>query len=310
MSSLIVIGSIAYDHIMVFKDEFRRHLLPDRLHMINVAFNVDDLSQQFGGTAGNIAYNLALLGEKPLLVASVGGDAAPYIKRIKSWKLKVDYVRTYPHLFTAQAFITTDLGNNQITAFHPGAMDRAHEQGLPILRRPPGLVMISANGAQAMIESAETCRSRGWKFWFDPGQSLNVLSGQQLSEAVQGSEGIIVNDYEWQLFQHKTASSLAGILERVPYVLVTLGEKGVDIISSHGVQRVSGVPDTTPIDPTGAGDAFRAGLLYGLSHHFDMLESCRYACAVASFAVEWKGSQNHTFSLDQVQRRCASITVY
>jgi len=308
--SIVVTGSLAYDHIMLFKDEFRRHLLPDKLHMINVAFNVDELTQQFGGTAGNIAYNLAMLHEKPIIVATIGGDGDLYLKRIASWKLKTDHIRVYPHLFTAQAFITTDLENNQITAFHPGAMNKAHEQALTSVKRKPDLVIISANGIQAMVEHAEYCRAKGWNFWFDPGQAMNALSERQLIEGIKGAEGAIFNDYEWQLFQHKTGSELGVILEQIPYVLVTLGSKGVDIISREGMSRVSAVPDIQLVDPTGAGDAFRAGLLYGLKNGFGITDSCRYACAVASYAVQHKGTQNHQFSLEDVKQRADSITVY
>lgn len=308
--SIVVTGSIAYDHIMVFKDEFRRHLLPDKLHMINVCFNVDELTQQYGGTAANIAYNLALLHEKPVIVGTVGGDAEPYMKRIAKWKLKTDHIRVFPHLFTAQAYITTDLENNQIAAFHPGAMDRAHEQTLSFIKRRPDSVIVSANGIQAMLDHVEYCQSKGWNFWFDPGQAMNALNGRQLSGCVKRAAGAIFNDYEWQLFQHKTASELASILEEIPYVLVTLGDKGVDILSREGMKRVSAVPDIHVVDPTGAGDAFRAGLLYGLKNKLNIVESCRYACAVASFAVEQRGTQNHSFTLAEVQERIERITVY
>lgn len=301
--AILVTGSLAYDHIMVFKDEFRNHILPDKVHIINVAFNVDSLTQEFGGTAGNITYNIALLGKKPIIIGTVGKDAKSYLKRISEWGLKTEGIKILKDVSTAQAFITTDLEDNQITAFHGGAMYRAHEQPLSVVKRKVDLAIVAANGPQAMIDHARHCRAKKWKFWFDPGQAMSALTGHQLVACLKGSQGLIVNDYEWQVFQKKTGHNLGMVLEEVPYVLVTLGENGVEILSREGLEKVPAVSGIMVVDPTGAGDAFRAGLLYGLDEGHGITEACRYACAVASFAIESRGTQNHRFDLQSVKER-------
>lgn len=341
-SQIVVTGSLAYDHIMVFRDRFRNHILPEKVHVLNVSFQVDELSRHFGGTAGNVAYNLVLLAEKPIVLGVAGKDFSHYADRIKGIGLSAEYIRIFPDEFTAQAFITTDLDDNQITAFHPGAMKRANEQPLSLVREPIDLVLIGPNHVQAMLSHAEHCRNNKIPFWFDPGQSLTEISGDELVTAFTGADGIVMNDYEWEMLRSKTGLTESEIFQFVKTVLVTLGEKGVDIYSlschfdpfdsaslrsgqaelarslSRASLRAEGsgeishshlpaAPNITVVDPTGAGDAFRAGLLFGLVKGHSLADSCRFACAVASFAVECAGTQNHQFTLEDVERRVRSI---
>ncbi|MDP2691547.1 MAG: carbohydrate kinase family protein [bacterium] len=301
--SIVLTGSLAFDHIMVFRDEFRNHILPEKVRMLNVAFNVDSLRREFGGTAGNIAYNLSLLGLRPTIVATVGHDFESYLKRIQEWGMETDCLLQLRDEHTAQAFIMTDVKDNQITAFHPGAMGRAHEQSLSVVSSEPNLVMISPDDPKAMVSHVKYCQAQGWHFWFDPGQAMNALSGDELTACIRGADGLVLNDYEWEMFQQKTGLNLEMILGVLPYVLVTKGHKGVEILSQEGVENVSAVSELNVLDPTGAGDAFRAGLLYGLQNGLGIIESCRYGCAVASFAVEEKGTQNHRFRIDDVEER-------
>lgn len=324
--SIVVTGSLAFDHIMVFHDRFRAHILPEKIHLLNVSFMVDELSRHFGGTAGNVAYNLALLGQKPIVLGVGGKDFGDYADRLIGLGLSTKYIRIFPDAFTAQAFITTDLDDNQIAAFHPGAMKRANEQPLSVIRGPISLVLIGPNQVQAILAHADHCRRNRIPFWFDPGQSLTELAGDELVAAFTGADGMVLNDYEWEMLRSKSGLSEIQILQLVKTVLVTLGEKGVDMLSVEPLknsfsrkgafqsfpvdvhrQHVSAVPNIRVVDPTGAGDAFRAGLLCRLSNGHSFADSCRYACAVASFAVECAGTQNHQFTLEDVERRVRSI---
>ncbi len=301
--NIFITGSMAYDHIMVFSDEFGKHILADKTHMLSVCFTVDTLDREFGGTAGNIAYSMKLLGLDPKIIATVGKDFSDYEKRLKRLEISTEYIKVLDDEMTAQAFITTDLKDNQIAAFHGGAMYRADEQRLELLKSIPEIVLITPNGLQAMVDHAAYCRVNEVPFWFDPGQAMSALSKEQLISCLKGCDGLIVNDYEWQMFRDKTGYNLEMILEQIPVVLETLGDKGVNVLTREGLEHVHAVRDVISVDPTGAGDAFRAGLLFGLQADLGLVESARYANAVASFAVEKKGTQNHEFTLEQVEQR-------
>jgi adenosine kinase len=301
--NITVTGSLAYDYIMVFKDEFANHILPEKTHMLSVCFNVDALHREFGGTAGNIAFSLKLLDLDPMIVATVGRDFSEYRSRFEKLGISTNYILEMEDEMTAQAFITTDLKDNQIAAFHGGAMYRAEEQALSVLKDKTDLVIITPNGIQAMVNHSQYCRENEIPFWFDPGQAMSALSKEQLIECVQGAQGLIVNDYEWQMFRVKTGHNLGMVLEEIPIVLETLGEKGVNILTREGLEHVHAVRDVVCVDPTGAGDAFRAGLLYGLQAEVGLVDSVRYANAAASFAVEVMGTQNHQFTLAEVEAR-------
>ncbi|MDP3975920.1 MAG: carbohydrate kinase family protein [bacterium] len=305
--AVVVTGSLAYDHIMVFKDVFRKHILPEKVHMLNVSFAVDDLTVEFGGTAGNIAYSLKLLGLEPLLVATGGKDFLSYWNRLVQMGISTDYIMRLDECYTAQAFITTDLQDNQITAFHGGAAFQAHLQPLSNVKGGPHRVIVSPNGIQAMIEHAQHCREKGWKFWFDPGQAIGAFDGAQLLAAIQGAEGLVLNDYEWSVFLKKTGISRQQILKQLPFLVITLGEGGAEVHAEGHTQCIAAVEGIPVVDPTGAGDAFRAGLLYGLESHMDIYDCCRYGCATASFAVEAKGTQNHRFDKNALEKRFALL---
>lgn len=307
LMSVVITGSIAYDHIMVFQDEFSKHILADKVHQLSVCFNVDSLHREFGGTAGNIAYSLKLLELDPVILATAGKDFFSYRLHLEKSGIETSYIKELEDEMTAQAFITTDLKDNQIAAFHGGAMYRAHEQSLSVYQSTPDLVLVSPNGLQAMTDHAQYCRDQKIPFWFDPGQSLSALSKEQLVSCLQGAQGLIVNDYEWQMFREKTGHNLGMVLEEIPLVLETLGEKGVNVLTREGMEHIHAVRDIVCVDPTGAGDAFRAGLLYGLQSSLGLLDSVRYACAVASFAVEVRGTQNHHFTLESVTARKESL---
>ena len=298
---ITITGSLAYDHIMTFPDKFANHILPDKVHMLNVAFNVDKLDIDLGGTAGNIAYNLYLLGQKSTIHATAGDDFDKYQKRLDELVLSSDGIKILDDAKTAQAFITTDLADNQITAFHGGAMFRAHEH--PLSADKESIVIISPNGIDAMVEHAKYCQDNNIKFIFDPGQAFPALSKDQLVQSVQQSYALTVNDYEWQLWKDKTSLTKEQTLELTENIIVTLGEKGCKAASRDGEFELPAVSGLQVVDPTGSGDAFRSGILFGLSRGLDLEESIKIATVTASFCVEKQGTQNHAFTKDEFSGR-------
>ena len=298
---IVITGSLAYDHIMTFPDKFGNHILPDKIHMLNVSFGVDELTVDFGGTAGNIAYNLALMGEKPVIYATAGNDFQNYGKRLEEMGLSLDDIKILEDEKTAQAFIMTDLAHNQITAFHGGAMYRAHEH--PLVLAEKSLVIIAPNGAEAMAEHAKYCRKHEVKFIFDPGQAFPALSAEQLVKSAHHSLALTLNDYEWQMWKDKTGLDEKKTLQITDNLIITLGEKGCKVVGKGGEFFMSAVKNIQPVDPTGCGDAFRAGLLYGLSRKWNLKKTCQTATVLASFCVEVQGTQNHRFTEKQFRER-------
>ena len=298
----LICGSIAYDTIMVFHDRFKNHILPDRLHILNVAFLVPDLRREFGGCAGNIAYNLGMLGGDPLIMATVGDDYLPYDERLRKLKLSQDHVRRIPNTFTAQAFITTDLDDNQITAFHPGAMNHSHENHVHAAR-DTRLGIVAPDGREGMLQHAREFQAAGVPFIFDPGQGLPMFSGDELAQFVEMASFVTVNDYEGEMLQERTGKRLEELARQVKALVVTLGARG-SLIMSDG-QRIE-IPVVKPeqvLDPTGCGDAFRAGLLYGIAAGFDWAVSGRLASLLGSIKIAQRGGQNHHFTRDEVAQR-------
>jgi adenosine kinase len=298
----LICGSIAYDTIMVFHDRFKNHILPDRLHILNVAFLVPDLRREFGGCAGNIAYNLGMLGGDPLIMATVGDDYLPYDERLRKLKLLQDHVRRIPNTFTAQAFITTDLDDNQITAFHPGAMNHSHENHVHAAR-DTRLGIVAPDGREGMLQHAREFQAAGIPFIFDPGQGLPMFSGDELAQFVEMASFVTVNDYEGEMLQERTGKRLEELARQVKALVVTLGARG-SLIMSDG-QRIE-IPVVKPeqvLDPTGCGDAFRAGLLYGIAAGFDWAVSGRLASLLGSIKIAQRGGQNHHFTRDEVAQR-------
>ena len=298
----LICGSIAYDTIMVFRDRFKNHILPDRLHILNVAFLVPDLRREFGGCAGNIAYNLGLLGGDPLIMATVGDDYLPYDERLRKLKLPQDHVRRVPNTFTAQAFITTDLDDNQITAFHPGAMNHSHENHVRAAKDAK-LGIVAPDGREGMLQHAREFQDAGIPFIFDPGQGLPMFSGDELARFVEMASFVTVNDYEGEMLQERTGKRLEELAKQVKALVVTLGARGSLIMTNGRRVEIPPVQPEQVLDPTGCGDAFRAGLLYGIAAGFDWAMSGRLASLLGSIKIAQRGGQNHRFTRDEIAQR-------
>ena len=291
--SILVCGSIAYDTIMVFHDQFKRHILPEQIHILNVSFLVPDMRREFGGCAGNIAYNLKLLGADPLVMATVGDDAAPYRERLDALGLRQDHVRHVPGTFTAQAFITTDLDDNQITAFHPGAMNHSHENRV---QDAVGMTLgiVSPDGRDGMLGHAVQFADAGVPFVFDPGQGMPLFSGEELLQCLQLARYCTVNDYEARLLCERTGRSLGQLADEVEALVVTLGPEGSHIYAEGRRIEIPCVAPDALVDPTGCGDAYRAGLLYGIAEGYDWLRTGRLASLMGAIKIASRGGQNHT----------------
>jgi len=300
--SILVCGSIAYDTIMVFRDQFKNHILPDQIHILNVAFLVPDLRREYGGCAGNIAYGLRLLGEEPLVMATVGHDFDPYERRMDRLGLSRKHVRKLEDHFTAQAFITTDIDDNQITAFHPGAMSESHRNRIAETSGVR-LAIVSPDGRQGMVEHSRDLARAGIAYVFDPGQGLPMFSGEDILEMLSGARCLTVNDYEARLVEQKTGSTIAELSKRVEAVVVTRGAEGAEILSGGQQIDVPAVKPDSLVDPTGCGDAFRAGLLYGMARGWDWRKCGRLASLMGSIKIAYRGGQNHRVAREEIERR-------
>ena len=298
----LICGSIAYDTIMVFHDRFKNHILPDRLHILNVAFLVPDLRREFGGCAGNIAYNLGMLGGEPLIMATVGDDYLPYDERLRKLQLPQQHVRKIPNTFTAQAFITTDLDYNQITAFHPGAMNHSHENHVQAAK-DVALGIVAPDGREGMLQHAREFHEAGIPFIFDPGQGLPMFSGDELTRFVEMASFVAVNDYEGEMLQERTGSRLEDLARKVKALVVTLGARGSLVMTNGQRIEIPAVTAEQVLDPTGCGDAFRAGLLYGIASGFDWAVCGRLASLLGAIKIASRGGQNHHFTRDEIAQR-------
>ena len=300
--STLICGSIAYDTIMVFGDRFKNHILPEQLHILNVAFLVPDMRREFGGCAGNIAYNLKLLGGEPLIMATVGDDYQPYDYRLQKLHIAQRHIRRIPDTFTAQAFITTDLDDNQITAFHPGAMNRSHENHVDEAKAVT-LGIVAPDGREGMLQHAREFQSAGIPFLFDPGQGLPMFSGMELSAFVSQASYVAVNDYEGQLLQDRTGTQLEELARKVKALVVTLGARGSIVMTGGRRFEIPPVTAERVVDPTGCGDAYRAGLLYGIAAGLDWPVTGRLASLLGSIKIAQRGGQNHRFTRDEIAQR-------
>lgn len=300
--SALICGSFAYDTIMVFHDQFKNHILPDKVHILNVSFLVPDMRREFGGCAGNIAYNLKLLGGEPLPMGTVGNDFAPYAEWMDAQGIARHHVREVDSSYTAQAFITTDKDDNQITAFHPGAMNSAHVNAVA---EAEGVTigMVSPDGRQGMIDHAEQFVAAGIPFIFDPGQGLPMFDGDDLRQFIEQASWVSVNDYELQLMQERTGLAAAEIAAQVEALIVTLGGKGSRIYTNGDSIEIPAAPVAALNDPTGCGDAYRAGLLFGLMHGFDWQDTGRIAALMGAIKIEHHGTQNHAFTIEEFRQR-------
>jgi adenosine kinase len=298
----LITGSIAYDTIMVFPDRFRNHLLPDQLHILNVCFLTPEMRREFGGTAGNIAYNLKQLGGEPLVMATVGEDIEPYLYRLQRLGIDAQHLKKVPGQFTAQAFITTDLDDNQITAFHPGAMNHAHENRVgPALGA--GLAIVAPDGKQGMLQHARECAEHGIPFMFDPGQGLPMFDAAELSEMVRLADYVAVNDYEGKMLEDKTGRKLEHLARDVKALVVTLGAQGSRIYAGEVQHEIPSAPADSVVDPTGCGDAYRAGLLYGIAQGWDWPRTGRLGAVMGAIKIASRGAQNHCADRETVEAR-------
>ena len=300
--SALICGSMAFDTIMVFNDRFKNHILPDQVHILNVSFLVPQMRREFGGCAGNIAYNLKLLGENPLPMATVGSDFQPYAEWMDKHGVARRHIRTVADSYTAQAFITTDLDDNQITAFHPGAMNHSHQNKIGDAQGVK-LGIVSPDGREGMITHAQQFASAGIPFIFDPGQGMPMFDGDDLLKFIEQATYVTVNDYEMQLLQQRTGLAPHEIAERVDALIVTQGGKGSHIYTKKHRHEIPPVPPVETKDPTGCGDAYRAGLLYGLLHGMDWETTGRIASLLGSVKIEHPGTQNHTFTRAEFDER-------
>jgi adenosine kinase len=295
----LICGSIAYDTIMVFPGRFKEQILPEKLHILNVAFLVPDMRREFGGCAGNIAYNLNMLGGNALIMAAVGDDYQPYANRLQALKLSQSHIRQVSGSFTAQAFITTDLDDNQITAFHPGAMNFSHQNHVADAK-DVSLGIISPDGRDGMLQHAREFHAAGIPFIFDPGQGLPMFNGDELIDFVRMAEYLTVNDYEAQLLQEKTGQSLEKLAQLVRGLVVTLGAQGSQVYADGKRVDIPCVKAEQVVDPTGCGDAYRAGLLYGLTQGMDWALTARLAALLGAIKINHRGGQNHRFTREEI----------
>ena len=300
----LICGSMAYDTIMKFPDRFKAHILPEQIHILNVAFLVPEMRREFGGCAGNIAYNMRLLGSDAYPMATVGHDFEPYAKWMELSDVAGKHVKVVDNEHTAQAFITTDLDNNQITAFHPGAMQHAHlnqvADGHGI-----GIGIVAPDGRQGMIEHAAQFAEAGIPFIFDPGQGLPMFGGDELMKFIGQATWVAVNDYELQLMLQKTGRSTPDLAREVEALIVTRGGEGSVIYTGGKTIEIPCAKPREILDPTGCGDAYRAGLIHGLLHGYDWERTGRIASQMGAIKIESRGTQNHRFTHDEFEHRYA-----
>ena len=301
MTSLIC-GSVAFDTIMSFDGRFSEALLADQLHKINVAFLVPSIRREFGGCAGNIAYNLKLLNGDPLIMATIGQDGAPYLDRLTQLGISSRCIRTIETSYTAQAFITTDADSNQITAFHPGAMALSHQNQVAGAGRVK-LAIVAPDGRDGMLQHARDCAELNIPFIFDPGQGLPMFNGPELEHFIELATYVAINDYEAALLTERTGLTLEAIAQRLSALVVTRGEQGAEIFSGSQRIDIPCVPVDQVVDPTGCGDAFRAGMLFGLTNEMDWLTTGRLASLMGAIKIAHQGGQNHAPSISEIEER-------
>jgi len=304
--SILVSGSLALDHIMVFPDRFKDHILPDKLHILNVSFNIESLDTHFGGVAGNIAFLLRRLGADPLILATVGNDFGAYADWLDRNGIRRDAIRVLPDVRTAQAFVTTDLDDNQIWAFYEGAMARAHEARVADLEPEVSLAIVSADGKQAMLDHARELKQRGVPTYVDPSHGLPMLEAPELLEMIEGCAAYVVNDYEWSLTLEKTGLTEDQLGDLCETVVITKGEHGSEIREGARSIDIPAASVTQLVDPTGCGDAYRAGLLFGRSEGCGWDVAGRMGSLFGALQIQTAGAQNLAIDLDEFRSRYES----
>ena len=304
---IVVSGSLAYDRIMDFPGHFSDHILPDKIHAINVCFQVNSMQEKFGGTAGNIAYALKLMGENPVISAAIGHDYQRYFDWLAKNGLSIENIKIIEDEFTAGAYITTDKADNQITGFNPGAMRYSSALDFDQFKASKTMVIVSPGNLEDMVSYPRACKAKGIDYIFDPGQSLPMLDARDLVQAIDGCRILICNDYELELIMSKTELDEGELLERAGAIIVTMGELGSRVYTSDGEIRISAAKPKQVVDPTGAGDAYRGGLISGLVRGKDIEESARMGSACASFAVECYGTQSYSFTAKEFEERMTTL---
>jgi len=301
MKNILICGSIAYDSIMVFQDQFKNHILPDQIHNLNICFYVPEMKKNFGGTAGNIAYNLKLLQSNPLIMATHGDDFELYSNWLDSLGISKKYMKKITGMFTAQAFITTDQDDNQITAFHPGAMLQAHTNSIANVEDSIDLAIIAPDGRDAMIQHAQQCYKANIPFIFDPGQGLPMFTAEELITFIEQASYITVNDYEAKLLQDKTGLTVEKITSKVKAFIVTKGAHGSEIYTNDEMIKIDAIKASNLVDPTGCGDAFRSGLIYGISAGWDWHKTGKLASVMGAIKIGFEGGQNHQPKIHDIE---------
>jgi adenosine kinase len=300
--SALICGSMAYDTIMVFHDKFKNHILPEKVHILNVSFLVPVMRREYGGCAGNIAYNLNLLGEEPLIMATVGHDFEPYTQWLGQNGLSSEYIKALDDSYTGQAYITTDEEGNQITAFHPGAMSFSHLNSVPTSGNVK-IGIVSPDGKEGMQLHASQFKELDIPFIFDPGQGMPMFNGEELLQMLDQATWLTLNDYESELMQERTGLTLEELAEKVEAVIITLGGKGSKIYTKGAYIDIPPAQPKEILDPTGCGDAYRAGLLYGLLNDLGWETTGRVASLMGAIKIEHNGTQNHFFNMEDFQQR-------
>lgn len=302
---IVVTGSIAFDYLMSFPGRFTEHFLPEHMHRVSLSFLVDSMDKRRGGCGPNIAYTLSLLGERPLLMATAGQDFGDYKAWMEGAGIDTSLVKIVPDKFTASFFCSTDQANNQIASFYTGAMANAAELSFKTITglRGGGLVIISPNDPEAMVQYAEECSALGIRYIWDPGQQCARMDGQQLKEGITGAFMLIVNDYEFELIRQKTEMSEDDVLDEVEVLVVTRGEQGCTVLSKDARHDVPAVPPVRIADPTGVGDAFRGGFMKGLATGVNYEECAKLGSVAATYALEHLGGTSHTYSLEEFKAR-------
>jgi adenosine kinase len=305
--NILISGSLAYDRIMDFPGKFSDHILPEKIHVLNVAFTVNSLTEKFGGTAGNIAYSLSLLGERPVILSTIGRDYHRYYEWLEENNITCEGIRIIDDELTACAYITTDQSDNQITGFNPGAMKHRIAFDLDQLDPEDTIAIVAPGNFDDMVGLCQEYKLRGIKYIFDPGQQLTSFDKESLLKCIDEAHILITNDYELEMIMEKTGLDRDNLLNKVKIIITTLGEKGSRVCTSGSIIEVPPVKIEKAVDPTGAGDSYRSGLLKGLVQKLDIVECAAMGSACASFAVEFLGTQEHHFTIEEFQERLDSI---
>ena len=300
--SALICGSLAYDTVMVFPERFKDHILADKVHILNVSFLVPEMRRQFGGCAGNIAYSLKLLGGDPFPLATVGDDFGPYQRRLETLGISTRYVHHLEGEFTPQAFVTTDVDDNQITAFHPGAMSESY---LNKVSDTEGMTLgiVAPDSRQAMLQHSRDFERMGIPHIFDPGQAMTQFDGDDLRTLIQQANWLVANDYEFQLIQQRTGMSKAEVVDDLEALIITRGGKGSTLVTRDREEDIEAVTPAAILDPTGCGDAYRSGLIYGIQNNLDMVTACRIGAVMGAIKIEVQGPQNHAPGFDEILER-------